>query len=350
MSSGRRVVGGRRGRSGLRPTVRRGSPIGWRSAFTPSTASHNTVAAPLRTQAGVVGAIVLSRRTAEPWSSASLRILGGAAVEASAALARAYSHRAAEARASTDALTGPAEPPLLRRVLRPAGPTPPGGRRGRRADDRHRPLQAGQRSLRPSGRRPGAASGRRRRSPRPSATTTCRLGSAARSSRSCCATRAHEVAPRGRGARSRAPSRSLDLRAFGPGRVTVSVGVAVARTADQPISELARPGGPCALPRQADGPRPGDGRLASSRPFSIAAGPRPSCGATIGSMPRSRARPSPSADPDPHDSAAAELDGWPPPEAPGDDDAQRRPRPRSPPRAPTRRTPPTCTPPPPMPR
>ena len=33
-------------------------------------------------------------------------MLGGAAVEASAALARAYSHRDAEARASTDALTG----------------------------------------------------------------------------------------------------------------------------------------------------------------------------------------------------------------------------------------------------
>ena len=66
----------------------------------------NTVAAPLETDNGVVGAIVLSRRTSEPWSPAALRVLAGAAVEASAALERAYSHRQAEARASTDALTG----------------------------------------------------------------------------------------------------------------------------------------------------------------------------------------------------------------------------------------------------
>jgi len=53
-----------------------------------------------------VGAIGLSRRTADPWPAAAQRILGGAAVEASAALERVYSHRAAEARAATDALTG----------------------------------------------------------------------------------------------------------------------------------------------------------------------------------------------------------------------------------------------------
>jgi diguanylate cyclase (GGDEF)-like protein len=66
----------------------------------------HTLAAPLVTEAGVVGAIVLSRRTAEPWPRVASRILAGAAIEASAALERAYSHRAAEARASTDALTG----------------------------------------------------------------------------------------------------------------------------------------------------------------------------------------------------------------------------------------------------
>jgi diguanylate cyclase (GGDEF)-like protein len=64
------------------------------------------LAAPLATPDGVVGAIVLSRRAVSPWPAATLRILAGAASEASAALARAYSHRAAEARASTDALTG----------------------------------------------------------------------------------------------------------------------------------------------------------------------------------------------------------------------------------------------------
>ena len=66
----------------------------------------NTLAAPLVTGTGVVGAIVLSRRTAEPWPRVASRILAGAAIEASAALERAFSHRAAEARASTDALTG----------------------------------------------------------------------------------------------------------------------------------------------------------------------------------------------------------------------------------------------------
>jgi diguanylate cyclase (GGDEF)-like protein len=65
-----------------------------------------TLAAPLTSDDGVVGAIVLSHRTGDTWSATTRRLLGGAADEASAALARAYSHRDAEARASTDALTG----------------------------------------------------------------------------------------------------------------------------------------------------------------------------------------------------------------------------------------------------
>ena len=65
-----------------------------------------TMAAPLVTDAGVIGAIVVSRRTSGPWPASAQRILAGSAVEASAALSRAYSHREAEARASTDALTG----------------------------------------------------------------------------------------------------------------------------------------------------------------------------------------------------------------------------------------------------
>ena len=66
----------------------------------------NTLVAPLRTDAGVIGAIVLSRRTRDAWPAAARRILHGAAAEASAALGRVESHRAAEARASTDVLTG----------------------------------------------------------------------------------------------------------------------------------------------------------------------------------------------------------------------------------------------------
>src|SRR6185503_3437458 len=54
----------------------------------------------------VIGAIVLSHRTAGAWSATTRRLLNGAAAEASSALSRAYSQRAVEAQASTDALTG----------------------------------------------------------------------------------------------------------------------------------------------------------------------------------------------------------------------------------------------------
>ncbi|HET9756931.1 MAG TPA: GGDEF domain-containing protein [Candidatus Limnocylindrales bacterium] len=64
------------------------------------------LAAPLTTAEGIVGALVVSRRVGSTWPESTRRILVGAAVEASAALARAYSHRDAEARASTDSLTG----------------------------------------------------------------------------------------------------------------------------------------------------------------------------------------------------------------------------------------------------
>lgn len=67
---------------------------------------RRTLAAPLTSSDGVIGAIVLSHRTGDAWSATTRRLLVGAADEASAALARAYSHRAAEAQASTDALTG----------------------------------------------------------------------------------------------------------------------------------------------------------------------------------------------------------------------------------------------------
>ncbi len=67
---------------------------------------RHTLAAPLTIDGGQIGALIISRRTAGPWSDAAQRVLNGAAIEASAALARAYSHRQAEARASTDGLTG----------------------------------------------------------------------------------------------------------------------------------------------------------------------------------------------------------------------------------------------------
>jgi diguanylate cyclase (GGDEF)-like protein len=67
---------------------------------------RHTLVAPLTTDDGQIGALLISRRTAGDWPASAHRILVGGAVEASAALSRAYSHRQAEARASTDGLTG----------------------------------------------------------------------------------------------------------------------------------------------------------------------------------------------------------------------------------------------------
>ena len=66
----------------------------------------HTLAAPLRVEGRVEGAIVLSRRIAGVWPATSIRLLEAAAAETSAALTRVYSLRQAETRASTDALTG----------------------------------------------------------------------------------------------------------------------------------------------------------------------------------------------------------------------------------------------------
>ena len=67
---------------------------------------RHTLVAPLTSDRGQIGALLISKRTAGPWPASASRLLVGAAVEASAALSRAYSHRQAEARASTDGLTG----------------------------------------------------------------------------------------------------------------------------------------------------------------------------------------------------------------------------------------------------
>ena len=66
----------------------------------------NTLAAALRSERVISGAIVLARRGGTPWPASARRILQAAANEASAALDRVESHRRAEARASTDVLTG----------------------------------------------------------------------------------------------------------------------------------------------------------------------------------------------------------------------------------------------------
>ena len=66
---------------------------------------RNTLAAPLQSDRGLAGAIVLSRRTDDVWPDSAVRLLNSAAAEASAALARVYSHQAAESEARTDQLT-----------------------------------------------------------------------------------------------------------------------------------------------------------------------------------------------------------------------------------------------------
>jgi len=68
--------------------------------------SH-TLTAPLRSpELGVIGALVLSRRAIDAWPESARRLVRGAASESAAALERADSYRAAEASASTDPLTG----------------------------------------------------------------------------------------------------------------------------------------------------------------------------------------------------------------------------------------------------
>jgi len=65
----------------------------------------NTLASPLHTGSAIAGAIVLSRRTSDIWPETAVRLLNSAAFETSAALARVYSHQAAESEARTDQLT-----------------------------------------------------------------------------------------------------------------------------------------------------------------------------------------------------------------------------------------------------
>ena len=204
------------------------------------------------------GAIILSRRVNAAWPESTHRFLEAAAVRgvggAGPRLLAARGRGPRDHRRPDRA----AEPPLLRRVPRAA-------RRRRRAPrtrsgvlmidiDRFKKLNdtfghaAGDHVLREVA----------RRSPRPSARTTSRPGSAARSSRSCC--RNPIARGGGRGGRARAARRRhLDLRGMGVRGVRVGgwpwpTSPTGARRAD-------RRGGPRALPREARRPRPGVRRL-----------------------------------------------------------------------------------------
>jgi len=67
---------------------------------------QHVLAAPLLAHGELLGAIVISRRRAGSWPEPTRRLLAAAAREASAALARTVTLRAAEAAATTDVLTG----------------------------------------------------------------------------------------------------------------------------------------------------------------------------------------------------------------------------------------------------
>jgi diguanylate cyclase (GGDEF)-like protein len=196
----------------------------------------HTLAAPLATVDGLVGAIVLSRRTADPWPGSARRILAGAAEEASAALTRAYSMIEAETRAATDALTGL---PNRRYFDEFCGLI---ARRRRSEDavgvlmidiDKFKVLNdtyghaVGDEVLRAVG---GAIVSAVREDDVPA-----RYGGEefAVLLRNPSPTIALEV-----GERVRSAVRTLDLRRLGVPGVTVSVGAAVARFADQPVTDL----------------------------------------------------------------------------------------------------------------
>jgi diguanylate cyclase (GGDEF)-like protein len=196
----------------------------------------HTLAAPLTTEDGIVGAIVLSRRTADPWPGSARRIVAGAAEEASAALARAYSFMEAETRAATDALTGL---PNRRYFDEFCGLL---ARRRRAEDavgvlmidiDRFKVLNdtyghsVGDEVLRAVG---GAIVSAVREDDVPA-----RYGGEefAVLLRNPSPGIALEV-----GERVRAAVRGLDLRRLGVPGVTVSVGAAVARVPDQPVADL----------------------------------------------------------------------------------------------------------------
>jgi diguanylate cyclase (GGDEF)-like protein len=196
----------------------------------------NTLAAPLLGDRGTVGAIVLARRDDEPWPVVSRRILRAAALEAAAALERVESHRTAEARASTDALTGLPN----RRYFDEFCSLLRGRRRAddavgilmvdidhfKRINDRHG-HDVGDAVLRAVA---GAIAGAVREGDVPA-----RFGGEEFAILLRRPTRrvAVEVGERIRGAVG-----ALDLRAIGPGSASVSVGVAVQADPDESIADL----------------------------------------------------------------------------------------------------------------
>jgi diguanylate cyclase (GGDEF)-like protein len=197
---------------------------------------QHTLAEPLVADRRVVGALVLSRRVADAWPTSVRRLLLAAAGEASVALERAYSHREAEAAATTDALTGL---PNRRYFDEFCGLL---ARRRRAEDavgvlmidiDRFKNLndrfghQVGDQVLRAVA---GAIAATVREADVPARYGGEEFAVLLRNPNRRIAL---EVAER-----VRAAVASIDLRRFGIPGVSVSVGVAVATVPDQPIADL----------------------------------------------------------------------------------------------------------------
>jgi diguanylate cyclase (GGDEF)-like protein len=197
--------------------------------------SH-TLTVPLRAERELIGAIILSRRDREAWSESARRLVRGAATETAAALERAMSQRQVATSASTDPLTGLPN----RRYFDEFSALVTGGRRAGDAlavlmidIDKFKGLNdtyghpVGDEVLRSVA---GAITAAVRDQDVPA-----RIGGEefAVLLRNPGPTVALEV-----GERVRQAVRDLDLRAVGVPTVSVSVGVANATTADEPIEAL----------------------------------------------------------------------------------------------------------------
>ena len=194
----------------------------------------NTIAAPLVVESGIVGAIVLSRRTGHPWGDAARRRLAVSAAEASAALERAYTLSEAEARAATDPLTGLPNRRRFDDHVRSLD-----GRR--RANDRVGVLMIDLDHFKrlndehghPAGDRVLAAAARAIATTVRDVDLPARVGGEEFAVIVRDPSGAAEVAER-----VRAAIAAVDLRADGLPQVTASVGVAVARDAAEPIRDV----------------------------------------------------------------------------------------------------------------
>ncbi len=196
----------------------------------------NVLAAPLTAHGELLGAILISRRRADPWSEPARRLLEAAAAEASAALARTATHRAVEAAATTDALTGLPNRRYFEEYVDLLG-------KGRRADDAVGVLMVDVDHFKQLNDRHGHATGDvvLRAIARTIAAAVRDMDVPARYGgeefvvllRNPSRAVALEV-----GERIRAAVERLDLRAVGVERVTVSVGVTVGEGGADRVPEL----------------------------------------------------------------------------------------------------------------